>query len=123
MPQITAPGYSAIAGAVTGLVLWILQEYVFRTGVPEAVEGATLVLIPAALSGIASTLTKRQATPQPPPAPRSPPHGTLHAGAAADVGGRRYAPAAASPDPAACAARSARTSRSSSSTRAVSREM
>jgi hypothetical protein len=63
---VTAPGYSAIAGAVTGLVLWILQEYVFKTGVPEAIEGATLVLVPAILSGIASLLTKRNATPTSP---------------------------------------------------------
>ena len=67
---VTAPGYSAIAGALTGLILWILQEYLFKgSAVPEVIEGATLVLVPAALSGIASLLTKRNVTPTPAPAP------------------------------------------------------
>lgn len=61
MPTITAPGYSAIAGALTGVILWALQEYVFKTGVPEAVEGAVLIIVPALLSWLASLLTKRSA--------------------------------------------------------------
>jgi hypothetical protein len=60
--SITAPGYSAIAGAVTGVILWALQEYAFKgTSVPEAVAGAVLVCVPALLSWLASLLTKRAA--------------------------------------------------------------
>lgn len=60
--NVTAPTLSAIAGALTGLILWVLQEYVFKTGVPEAVEGAVLICVPALLSWLASLLTKQAAT-------------------------------------------------------------
>lgn len=67
MPTVTAPAYSAIAGALTGLALWVLQEYAFKgTSVPEAVAGAVLVLVPAGLSGLASLFTRRATAPPPP---------------------------------------------------------
>lgn len=66
----TAPGYSTIAGAIAGLVLWALQTYAFHGGaVPGAVQAACLILIPAAVSGIASLLTRRTAPAAPAPAP------------------------------------------------------
>lgn len=61
----TAPGYSTIAGAVSGLVLWILQTYAFHAAVPGAVETACLIVIPAAVTGISSLFTRHRAAPAP----------------------------------------------------------
>jgi hypothetical protein len=72
--SLSAPSLSAIAGALTGVILWALQEYVFKTGVPEAVEGAVLVIIPALLSWLASLLTKRSATAAPAAEPKHAAH-------------------------------------------------
>jgi hypothetical protein len=77
---VTAPGYSTLAGAVTGVVLWVLQEYAFKGGtVPDALQGACWIIIPAAVTGITSLLTKRSqaaAAPLPPaPAPAHAPPG------------------------------------------------
>lgn len=61
--RITAPGYSTIAGAVLGLVMWTLQNYVFHGAVPEEVQGALWIIVPAAVTGVSSLLTKRLAIP------------------------------------------------------------
>jgi uncharacterized membrane protein len=72
---VTAPTASAIAGALTGLILWALQEYVFKgSSVPEAVAGAVLIIVPALLSWLASLLTKRSATAAPAAAPKHAAH-------------------------------------------------
>jgi hypothetical protein len=59
MPSITAPGYSTVAGAITGLALWALQRYAFRGAIPEEVQWACWTIIPAAVTGVAALLTKR----------------------------------------------------------------
>lgn len=59
-PNIPAPGYSSIAGAIVGIILWLLSTYAFRgQAVPAPVEAAAWVLIPAAVTGIASHITRR----------------------------------------------------------------
>jgi hypothetical protein len=68
MPSITAPGYSTIAGAIAGLALWALQAYVFHAPAPGAVQIAISVLVPAAVTGIASLFTKRNTSSAAPPA-------------------------------------------------------
>jgi hypothetical protein len=70
MPSVTAPGYSAIAGAIAGLALWALQTYIFHAPAPGAVQIAIDVLVPAAVTGIASLLTKRNVTPMPAAQPK-----------------------------------------------------
>ena len=81
MPAITAPAYSTVAGAITGLALWALQQYAFHGIVPEPVQWACWALIPAAVTGIASLITKRRAVsaaPSSQPAPPQPPSATGH---------------------------------------------
>jgi hypothetical protein len=56
---ITAPAYSTVAGAITGVALWALSTYAFHGSVPGPIEGACWVLIPGAVTGVASLLTKR----------------------------------------------------------------
>ena len=56
----TATAYSGAAGAITGIVLWVLSTYVFRNGgVPAPLEGACWVLIPGAVGYISSLLTRK----------------------------------------------------------------
>lgn len=54
----TATTYSTIAGAISGVAIWALSTYAFHGVVPEPVQVALYVLIPAAVTGIASYLTK-----------------------------------------------------------------
>lgn len=70
----TAVHYSTVIGALTGVVLWVLQTYAFPKGVPGPLEAAAVILIPAACSGVASLLTRRaDAQAQAPASPPSPP--------------------------------------------------
>jgi hypothetical protein len=41
---------SAAAAAVSGLALWALGHYVFKTGVPDVVASWTYVIVPGALT-------------------------------------------------------------------------
>jgi hypothetical protein len=62
-PSVTAPVYSAIAGAISGLVLWVLQAYAFPNhSVPAPIQTAVLIIIPAACAGVASLVTRRSTT-------------------------------------------------------------
>jgi hypothetical protein len=72
----TAPGYSTVAGAITGVLLWSLQTYVFRgAAVPDVLQSAAWILIPALVTGIASLLTRRVSSPATPAvAPRHAAH-------------------------------------------------
>lgn len=45
--------YSSGGAAVTGLVLWLLAEYVFNGGVPEAVAGFAAFIIPGLVAAVA----------------------------------------------------------------------
>lgn len=81
MNGVPTPGaitYSSVAGAITGVILWVLQTYAFNGGsVPGPIEGAAWVLIPAIVTGAASFFTRRNttapATPAPAPAPEPAP--------------------------------------------------
>lgn len=74
-PVADARTYSAAALAVTGLALWALQTYVFRShSVPSAVTADAYVIIPAIVGYIAAHITRLYTRPVPPrPAPPSPP--------------------------------------------------
>jgi|SRR5277367_1263634 len=58
IPTPTAPTYSTIAGAISGVATWALSTYAFHGAVPAPVQVALYILIPAAVTGIASLLTK-----------------------------------------------------------------
>ena len=57
--QVTAPAYSTVAGAISGVATWALSTYAFHGAVPQPVQVALYVLIPALVTGIASWLTKQ----------------------------------------------------------------
>ena len=60
--------YSSIAGAITGIVLWVLQTYAFKgNDVPAPLEGACWVLIPAIVTGVSAFFTRNA---KPPSAPQ-----------------------------------------------------
>jgi hypothetical protein len=59
VPTPTAPTYSTVAGAISGVATWALSTYAFHGVVPEPVQVALYILIPAAVTGIASLLTKK----------------------------------------------------------------
>lgn len=46
------------AAAVAGLLVWLLEEYVFGAAAPEAVEAAVDVLVPAAAALVAGWLAR-----------------------------------------------------------------
>jgi hypothetical protein len=79
VPGGTAVSYSSIAGAVTGIILWLLSHYAFRgNAVPEPIQTGAWILIPAAVTGLGAWLTRRHtattaAPPTPAPAPPQPP--------------------------------------------------
>ena len=58
MTSVTAPAYSAIAGAISGVITWALSTYAFHGAVPQPVQVALYVLIPALVTGVASLVTK-----------------------------------------------------------------
>jgi hypothetical protein len=65
---------STLAGAVAALVLWALDEYVFKdSAVPEVVSAAVDVLVVTVVTFTAGYLAKH--TPRP-DAPPTPPAGT-----------------------------------------------
>lgn len=62
----SAPSYAGIAGGVAGLVLLALSDWLFKGGqVPEAVQSAVLIIVPAAIAFISSHATRRFAAPSP----------------------------------------------------------
>lgn len=69
----TAVQYSGVAGAITGVVLWLLSTYVFKGTTPAPLEGAAWILIPGAVTYIASLLTRQNTTPAATPPAVSPP--------------------------------------------------
>jgi hypothetical protein len=51
---------ASTAAAVSGFVLWLLGEYVFRdAGVPDAVEALVLLVVPGVLAFVAGYVTRR----------------------------------------------------------------
>jgi len=64
------------AAAVSGLALWALGHYVFKTGVPDVVASWIYVLVPGALTfgaGYLARHTNRPAAPLPGMVPPPPP--------------------------------------------------
>lgn len=61
-PSPTPTYYSAIGGALTGLVLWALGTYAFKNGqVPGPVSGAVYIILPAVVAGVAGFFTRKEA--------------------------------------------------------------
>ena len=54
---------TAIGSAVSGVIIWALQTYVFPEAVPPAIDGAVQVLVPAAIGMLAGWLAPH--TPRP----------------------------------------------------------
>jgi hypothetical protein len=57
-PVETKVQASTAAAAVSGLALWALGHYVFRSGVPDVVASWVYVLVPAAVTFAAGYLAK-----------------------------------------------------------------
>ena len=66
-PVETKVQASTAAAAVSGLALWTLGHYVFRTGVPDVVASWVYVLVPAAVTFGAGYLAKHTPRPALPP--------------------------------------------------------
>jgi len=49
------------AAGVSGLVLWILGHYVFKTVVPDVIASWIYVIVPGAITFVAGYLTKHTA--------------------------------------------------------------
>ena len=69
---------STAAAAVSGIVLWILGRYAFKTGVPDVIASWVYVAVPAVITFAAGYLAKHTPRPDlvppaPPPAPGSTP--------------------------------------------------
>ena len=45
-----------LSAAVAGVVLWALQTYVFKSGMPQGLESLVYLAVPAVLAGAASYL-------------------------------------------------------------------
>jgi hypothetical protein len=61
-----------VSAAVAGVVLWVLQAYVFKDGMPQGVESLVYLAVPAVLAGAAGYVaphTHRPDLAPPPPAP------------------------------------------------------
>ena len=59
------------AGAVSGILLWVLGRYVFKGNVPDVAVSWTYAVVPAVITFAAGYLAKhtpRPVTPPPPPA-------------------------------------------------------
>jgi hypothetical protein len=65
-PVETKVQASTAAAAVSGLALWTLGHYVFKTGVPDVVASWVYVLVPAAVTFAAGYLAKHTPRPLPP---------------------------------------------------------
>ena len=77
-PVETKVQASTAAAAVSGLALYALGHYVFKTGVPDVVASWIYVLVPGALTFAAGYLAKHTARPVPPaPLAAVPPEKTL----------------------------------------------
>jgi hypothetical protein len=63
MPVETKVQASTGAAAVSGLALWALGHYVFKTGVPDVVASWIYVLVPSVLTFGAGYLAKHTARP------------------------------------------------------------
>jgi hypothetical protein len=66
-PVETKVTASTAAAAVSGLALWTLGHYVFKTGVPDVVASWVYVLVPAIVTFGAGYLARH--TPRPLPVP------------------------------------------------------
>jgi hypothetical protein len=66
-PVETKVQASTAAAAVSGLALWTLGHYVFKSGVPDVVASWVYVLVPAVVTFGAGYLAKH--TPRPPAPP------------------------------------------------------
>ena len=64
---------STAAAAVSGLALWALGHYVFKTGVPDVVASWVYVLVPGVITFAAGYLAKHTPRPVAPAAPVPPP--------------------------------------------------
>lgn len=58
-----ARALTAYTLAATGLVMWTLQTYAFRTGIPAPLAGAVYTLIPGIVGWIASHYTRQSTAP------------------------------------------------------------
>jgi hypothetical protein len=70
-PVETKVTASTAAAAVSGLALWTLGHYVFKTGVPDVVASWTYVIIPALITFAAGYLARH--SPRPAAVPPAPP--------------------------------------------------
>ena len=68
-PVETKVQASTAAAAVSGLALWALGHYVFKTGVPDVVASWVYVLVPSVLTFGAGYLAKHTSRPLPPVRP------------------------------------------------------
>jgi len=60
----------SISAAAAGVILWVLQTYVFKGTMPEGIESLVYLLVPAVLAGAAGWLaphTPRITVTPPPP--------------------------------------------------------
>jgi hypothetical protein len=62
-PVETKVQASTAAAAVSGLALWTLGHYVFKTGVPDVVASWVYVLVPAAVTFTAGYLARHTSRP------------------------------------------------------------
>ena len=77
-PVETKVTASTAAAAVSGLILWSLGHWVFKSGVPDVVASWIYVLVPGVLAFAAGYLAKHTDRPAPPPpAAAAPPEKTL----------------------------------------------
>jgi len=55
-----------LSAAVAGVLLWALQTYVFKDGMPQGVESLVYLAVPALLAGAAGYLAPHTSRPTPP---------------------------------------------------------
>ena len=57
------------AAAVSGLVLWVMGHYVFKTGVPDVIASWIYVIVPAVITFAAGYFARHTPRPLPEPIP------------------------------------------------------
>ena len=65
------------AAAASGLALWVLGHYVFKSGVPDVIASWVYVLVPGVLAAAAGYLAPHTSRPGPPPPPAAPSNMTV----------------------------------------------
>ena len=79
-PIETKTQAGAISAAASGVILWLLQTYVFKGNMPQGIESLVYLIVPGVLAGAAAYLAPH--TPRPdlapvpvtaPPLPPAPP--------------------------------------------------